>query len=79
MIVRTKNFSSDEEKSEAAKKSLEYAKKAVSLDLKDSESWCKEEKKKKNFIKLLYSKTLNIIRCLRKRIFLPSFLRNWAI
>jgi len=41
MIVRSKEFTTDEEKSEAAKKSLEYAKKAVSLDLKDSESWCK--------------------------------------
>lgn len=41
MIVRSKDFTSDTEKSEAAKKSLEYAKKAVELDLKDSESWCK--------------------------------------
>ena len=43
MIVRTKEFSTEEEKSEAAKKSLEYAKKAVSLDLKDSESWCNKK------------------------------------
>jgi len=41
MIVRSKDFTSDTEKSEAAKKSLEYAKKAVELDLKNSESWCK--------------------------------------
>jgi tetratricopeptide (TPR) repeat protein len=40
MIVRSKEFTSDSEKSEAAKKSLEYAKKAVEVDLKDSESWC---------------------------------------
>jgi hypothetical protein len=45
MIVRTKEFSTDEERSEAAKKSLEYAKRAVTLDLKDSESWCKINKK----------------------------------
>ena len=41
MIVRTKEFTTDEEKSEAAKKSIKYAKKANTLDLKDSESWCK--------------------------------------
>lgn len=41
MIVRSKDFTSDTEKSEAAKKSLEYAKKAVEIDLKDAESWCK--------------------------------------
>lgn len=50
MIVRTKEFSTDEERAEAAKKSLEYAKRAVSLDLKDSESWCM----KKNKIKIIY-------------------------
>ena len=43
MIVRTKELSTEKEKSEAAKKSLEYAKKAVSLDLKDSESWCNKK------------------------------------
>ena len=41
MIVRSKDFTSDKEKSEAAKKSLEFAKKAVGVDLKDAESWCK--------------------------------------
>lgn len=40
MIVRSKEFTSDAEKNEAAKKSLDYAKKAVEIDLKDAESWC---------------------------------------
>ena len=40
MLVRSKEFTSETEKSEAAKKSLEYAKKAVEVDLKDAESWC---------------------------------------
>jgi hypothetical protein len=40
MIVRSKDFTSDTDKSEAAKKSLEYAKRAVEVDLKDTESWC---------------------------------------
>lgn len=41
MIVRSKEFSTENEKSEAAKKSLDYGKRAVEADLKDSESWCK--------------------------------------
>jgi hypothetical protein len=41
MIVRSREFSNLEEKQAAAKVSLEYAKKAVTIDLKDSESWCK--------------------------------------
>lgn len=40
MIVRSKEFSSIEEKQAATKMSLEYGKKAVSIDLKDSDSWC---------------------------------------
>jgi hypothetical protein len=41
MIVRSKKDSLGEtEKQEASKKSLEFAKKAINLDLKDSESWC---------------------------------------
>lgn len=43
MLVRSKEFNSDTEKSEAAKKSLEYAKKAIEIDFKDSESWCNEK------------------------------------
>jgi len=42
MIVRSKEFSTLEEKQSAAKLSLEYGKRAVSVDLKDSESWCKK-------------------------------------
>jgi hypothetical protein len=42
MIVRTKKESlNEQEKQEIYKKSLEYAKKAINLDIKDSESWCK--------------------------------------
>lgn len=41
MIVRSRELSSMEEKLNAAKLSLDYGKKAVSLDLKDAESWCK--------------------------------------
>jgi len=40
MIIRSKEFNSDAEKNESAKKSLEYAKKAIEADLKDPESWC---------------------------------------
>ena len=39
MIIRTKETSSNEEKLKIAQKSLEYAKKAISLDMKDSVSW----------------------------------------
>jgi hypothetical protein len=40
MVVRSKNFQTPEEKLEAAKLSLEFGKKAISLDFKDPESWC---------------------------------------
>ena len=39
MIIRTKQVNSNEEKQTIAKESLDYAKKAISLDLKDSLSW----------------------------------------
>jgi len=39
MIVRTKETDSLEEKKKIAEESLEYAKKAISLDMKDSISW----------------------------------------
>lgn len=42
MIVRSKPFTEEEEeKKEAAKLSIDYAKKAVMIDLRDAESWCK--------------------------------------
>ncbi len=40
MIVRSREASSLEEKKEFTKLSLEYGKKAVEIDLKDSDSWC---------------------------------------
>ena len=46
MIVRSREFSTIEDKQAASKLSLEYAKKAVGIDLKDSESWCKFYNKK---------------------------------
>ena len=39
MIIRTKQVNSTEEKQQIAKESLDYAKKAITLDLKDSLSW----------------------------------------
>ena len=39
MIIRTKETNSNEEKLKIAQKSLDYAKKAISLDMKDSVSW----------------------------------------
>ena len=39
MIIRTTETTSNEEKSKIAQKSLDYAKKAISLDMKDSVSW----------------------------------------
>jgi hypothetical protein len=41
MIIRSKDSTTLEEKKVLALKSLEYSKKALTLDLKDSESWCK--------------------------------------
>ena len=46
MIVRSREFSTLEDKQAASKLSLEFAKKAVGIDLKDSESWCKFYNKK---------------------------------
>ncbi len=40
MIVRSKEFTTMEDKLIVAKLSLDYAKKAVGLDLKDPDSWC---------------------------------------
>ena len=40
MIIRSKKFSSNEERLETSKKSLEFAKSAINADIKDSESWC---------------------------------------
>ena len=39
MIIRTKQVNSTEEKQQIAKESLDYAKKAITLDMKDSLSW----------------------------------------
>jgi hypothetical protein len=39
MIVRTKETKSNEEKKKIAQESLDYAKKAINLDMKDSNSW----------------------------------------
>ena len=39
MIVRTKETKSNEEKKKIAQESLDYAKKALNLDMKDSNSW----------------------------------------
>ena len=39
MIIRTKETNSNEEKLKIAQKSIDYAKKAISLDMKDSVSW----------------------------------------
>jgi hypothetical protein len=42
MIIRTNKENQNQDESiENCKKSLEYAKKAINLDLKDSESWCR--------------------------------------
>lgn len=41
MIVRSKEYSTTEEKLEAFNKSLEYGKNAINLDLRDPDSWCK--------------------------------------
>lgn len=43
MIIRSKEFANLEEKKEASKTSLDYAKKAIEADLKDSNSWCKKK------------------------------------
>ena len=41
MIVRAhKENQSNADRLENSKKSIEYAKKAINLDIKDSESWC---------------------------------------
>ncbi len=41
MIIRShKENQSQTERIENCKKSIEFAKKAINLDLKDSESWC---------------------------------------
>lgn len=39
MVIRKVPFQNDKEKLEALEESIQYAKKAVALDLKDSESW----------------------------------------
>ena len=39
MIIRTKETQSIEEKQKISQESLDYAKKAISLDLQDSFSW----------------------------------------
>jgi TPR repeat protein len=41
MIVRSKDFTNFEEKKESSKTSLDFGKKAIEADLKDSNSWCK--------------------------------------
>lgn len=40
MIIRSKDYSTAEEKMEAFSTSLEYGKKAINIDLKDPDSWC---------------------------------------
>jgi len=40
MIIRSKNFNNLDERLETSKKSLEFGKNAVSIDIKDSDSWC---------------------------------------
>ena len=40
MIIRSKELPTPEDKQKASKDSLDYAKKAVTVDLKDAESWC---------------------------------------
>ncbi len=58
MIIRSKQSENLEEKKEVSKLSLDYSKRALTSDLKDSESWC---------IKIFY------VRCLWQRIFLQGF------
>jgi hypothetical protein len=59
MIVRSKEMLTIEEKQNVSNLSLEYGKKAIMIDLKDSASWC---------IKLLI-----INRCICKCLFFQSF------
>ena len=40
MILRSKEYSDELERKNKAEESLELAKKAISIDIQDSESWC---------------------------------------